>query len=82
MGDPFLRAFYTIYDVEEDRIGFVGNITSKDMQLSDIIKTVNSMLPFMFISTVLIITSVCYCLKARLKGSEDSEDEAEVAEED
>ena len=37
LGDPFLRAFYTIYDIDEDRIGFVGNITSKDMQFSDII---------------------------------------------
>lgn len=27
LGDPFLRAFYTIYDLDNDKIGFVGNIT-------------------------------------------------------
>ena len=28
MGDPFLRAYYSIYDMDNSKIGFVGLVSS------------------------------------------------------
>ena len=40
MGDPFLRTYYSIYDLEKQRIGFVGiaETTKKEQQSDSLMK--------------------------------------------
>ena len=35
MGDPFLRKYYSIYDMDEKRVGFVGVAHSTRMQFEE-----------------------------------------------
>ena len=40
MGDPFLRKYYSIYDMEEKRIGLVGVANSTRMQFEENFETI------------------------------------------
>jgi hypothetical protein len=56
MGDPFLRAYYSVYDMENKKIGFVGvadTIRNKDSSSNDSVekKIVNSILEGLGLNT-------------------------------
>jgi hypothetical protein len=53
MGDPFLRAYLTIYDIEEKRIGFLPSVAAKaETDYSGIIYPVTIALICLFITAV------------------------------
>lgn len=52
------------------------------MPFEDFMQIFQYLLPIVFVVLALLIFFVFYCMNARLKVAEDSEGEAQVAEED
>ena len=60
MGDSFLRAFYSIYDVEGQSIGFVGDVVSNAVDLSAVDQIQVVMVnPYIYILPTVLVTLCC-----------------------
>lgn len=71
LGDPFLRAYYSIYDLENNRIGLagIGHTLSERSFLSSIGERAAMILMWLAVSLALcgLLLSFCYCIKRRMR---------------